>query len=922
MPQFIQPSFAKGELSPALYGRVDTAAYQVGLKTARNVIVHAYGGASNRPGTQFIGPVKNHAHTPRLIDFQFKATDTYILEFGDEYMRVIRDDGHVLEAPQNITGITMANPAVVTITGHGYSNGDEIYISGVEGMTEVNGKRFAVANATTDTFQLVSQVTGVGIDSSSFTEYSSGGTAERVYTLKTPYSVADLFELKTAQSADVMTITHPNYPIYELSRTDHASWSLDEASFAPDVDFPTALSTTANTTGSVTVRYRVTAVKKETGEESLPGIAAGKTITGITKANPAVVTSTGHGLSNGDEVYLSVAGMTELNGRRFIIESVSANTFALAGEDSTSYTTFTSGTAYPTFSRITNGAATANNTISWTASDEAQKYVIYKESNGIFGLIGESETTSFTDNNIQADTSVSHPRARNPFLGAGNYPGCTGYYEQRRVFGGSLNNPDTSYYSKVGFHSNFTVSSPIQDDDAITARLNSGQVNEIRHFVPLNDLLLFTSGNEWQINSGPESAFSPSTIKHKPQTNWGCAHLAPIVVGGTVLFVQDNNIQVRSFGYSLQIDGYSSTDLTLLASHLFKDTATIVDWAFVRSPDPIIYVVRSDGQMATLTFNQEQEVVAWTHWDTDGDFEAIASVRPSASEIDQLPYVVVKRVIDGNTVRYIERLHTRRFDDIRDAFFVDSGLSYDFPVTITDIDTDGPLVITAPAHGFSNGDIVDFSDIEWEPDVDEYDNEKQPDQLNNRRYTVAGADTDTFQLTLNGTEVNGSDFNAYVSGGKVRKTVMTISGLDHLEGKRVVALSDGNVVSNLTVTNGAVTLPRRASRIHIGLKYVADIETLNVEAPSGTVQGRMKKIAKVTVRFEKSRGLFIGHDSDSLTEMKQRRFEAYDEPTRLLTGDEEIILKSSWNTNGRIFIRQRYPLPMTILAIIPDLNIE
>src|SRR3546814_18368164 len=76
----------------------------------------------------------------------------------------------------------------------------------------------------------------------------------------------------------------------------------------------------------------------------------------------------------------------------------------------------------------------------------AQKYVVYKEANGIFGLIGESESTSFTDNNIQADTSVSHPRARNPFLGEGNYPGCTGYYEQRRVYGGSLNKPDTSYY--------------------------------------------------------------------------------------------------------------------------------------------------------------------------------------------------------------------------------------------------------------------------------------------------------------------------------------------------------------------------------------------------------------------------------------------------------------------------------------------
>src|SRR5690606_11412900 len=124
------------------------------------------------------------------------------------------------------------------------------------------------------------------------------------------------------------------------------------------------------------------------------------------------------------------------------------------------------------------------------------------------------------------------------------------------------------------------------------------------------------------------------------------------------------------------------------------------------------------------------------------------------------------------------------------------------------------------------------------------------------RYVVANKTADTFQIKLNGTLVDGSAFNDYVSGGKVRKTTMSISGLDHLEGRTLIALADGNVVSNLTVEDGAVTLPFEASRVHIGLKYVADIETLNIEAPSGTIQGRMKKISDVTVRFEKSRGLF------------------------------------------------------------------
>src|SRR5690606_26081962 len=118
------------------------------------------------------------------------------------------------------------------------------------------------------------------------------------------------------------------------------------------------------------------------------------------------------------------------------------------------------------------------------------------------------------------------------------------------------------------------------------------------------------------------------------------------------------------------------------------------------------------------------------------------------SFIDELPYFVVKRKVDGNTVRYIERLHVRRFEDVRDAFFVDCGLSYDNPITITGITSANPVVITAASHGLSDGDTVDFSDIVWEPDVDEQDNETQPNQLKGR-YVVANKTADTFQIKLN-----------------------------------------------------------------------------------------------------------------------------------------------------------------------------
>jgi hypothetical protein len=245
-----------------------------------------------------------------------------------------------------------------------------------------------------------------------------------------------------------------------------------------------------------------------------------------------------------------------------------------------------------------------------------------------------------------------------------------------------------------------------------------------------------------------------------------------------------------------------------------------------------VHAVRSDGKALALTFNRDQEVVAWTHWDTDGDYESVASVRETtAGGREDSVYFVVERIINGATVRYIERQHTRYFSAVEDAFFVDCGLTYD------------------------------------------------------------GAEA---------TE---------------------ISGLDHLEGEEVVVLADGNLIPNLTVADGKITLARAAAKVHVGLEYDADVETLNVEAPQDTIQGKQKKISSVTVRLEKSRGLFIGPDADNLVEMKQREFEAMGEPTGLLTGDKTIILKPDWNSNGRIFMRSVPGLPLTILAVIPDLTV-
>ena len=219
-------SFTAGEVSPRMEGRVTLETYREGLADMTNLLVMPQGGVTRRPGTEYLGEIKNSAQSARLIPFQFKTTDTYILEFGDQVMRVFRNGLQVIDATdKTITGVTQADPGVITSNSHGFSNGDEIYIDSVAGMTELNGRNCRVANATTNTFTLTN-LFGDAIDTTDFTAYTSGGTATEIYNIATPYAVADLPALRFVQSADTMFIVHPSYAIRTLTRSADNNWTF------------------------------------------------------------------------------------------------------------------------------------------------------------------------------------------------------------------------------------------------------------------------------------------------------------------------------------------------------------------------------------------------------------------------------------------------------------------------------------------------------------------------------------------------------------------------------------------------------------------------------------------------------------------------------------------------------------------------
>jgi hypothetical protein len=838
MVKVIQPNMSGGEVSDAIAARVDIDKYKTSVYKCENFFPQVHGGLTNRSGLKFIAETKGTGIT-RLIPFEFNTTQTYILEFGDQYIRVFKDGGQVLDTSVSltITGATTANPVVITTsTPHGLSTNESVYISGVSGMTQLNGRTFNITSLTSTTFSL-SNSAGSSTNGTGYSAYTSGGTADKIFELATPYVAADIFDLDYVQSADVMTITHPTYEPRDLTRTDHDAWTLSTITFAPSQAAPTGVSVSASG-GSTTFTYAVTAVNEETLEESLPA----------------------------------------------------------------------------TGSSSTSKDAAWDNTVTWVAAAGAGTYNIYREKNGLYGFVGRAEGTSFNDDNIDPNSADTPPKARNPFNAVGDYPSTVGYHQQRRIFANTNNATQKFFMSQTGNISNMSFSSPQKDDDAITVTLASQQVNEIRHFVSLSDLVILTSGGEWLVQ-GVDGVITPSGIQIKPQSYYGSTILTPIVAGDIVIYMQTGQ-SVRDLGYKYESDSYTGNDLSILARHLF-DYNTVLDWSFAQAPHNLIWCVRDDGICLSLTYSREQNVFGWARHTTQGDFKSVASIREGD---DDFSYFIVERTLNGSTLKHVERMSTRDFTDIQDSFFVDSGLTLDNPVDISGFTNANPVVFTtASPHNLTNGDTVDITGIRvvdntttrgWVLDT----------ELEGSGYTVANVTSTTFELQNNGANVDGSSFKVYHSRGQVREAVNSISGLWHLEGQSVVALGNGYVERDLTVSNGAITLQNKASRVHVGLPYTAEVQTLRIDGGnvSDTVQGRNKKISRLTLRFERSLGGWYGPDEDHIREIKYGLPAQWGQNANWITGDKDLTMSPSWNKDGQIIVQQRDPLPMNLLAVIPE----
>jgi len=911
-------SFVSGEFSAKMDGRTDFEKYSSGCKTLENMLVHPQGAAARRVGTQFIAEVKTSSLKTRLIPFEFSTTQTYVLEFGNTYIRMFKDKGQITESDVTVSGITQANPAVVTASSHGFSNGDFVILSSVVGMTEVNGKTFKVADKTTNTFEL-QDVDGTDINSSAFTTYSSGGDANRIYQITSPYLTAELFELKFAQSADVMYITHPNHEVMKLSRTGHTAWTLTEVEFT---DGPYLSENTTTTT--------LTPAQSATG-------------TGINITASAIT-----GINGG-------AGFQTTDVGRII--------------------SFNSGKA-----KIT---ARTNTTV-----------------------VVATITTAF------ANTDATAAFKLGAFSDTTGHPSCVSFFEQRLVFAGTSDEPQTLYFSKSGDYENMTTGT--NADDAMVYTIASNQVNKIRYLKAVRTLLIGTTGGEFTVSAdGTDAAVTPTNIQIRRQSSFGAANVDAQPAGNAILFLQRAKRKIRELAYNYDTDGYIAPDLCIL-----NETVTdsgVNEMAYQQAPDSILWAVRDDGVLSGLTYQRTDNVVAWHRHliggksDTtkniiqqeisftanttvvNGTNNTITLSSHGLSTNDPVYYYAAANPITGITSG---RLYYVIASDSNTIKLASSAAN---SAAGTAISLTGPStastqyiyqgvniasnVIYSTSHGFKTGDKIFYDNIgtaigglseNVEYNVSRVDDDQfklysdsklinvvsltsahSSEQTDNILQNTKVESVATISGDLNEDElwiisqrwVNGAvrryvecfsnfDFDetapedfkfvdSHLSYSGV--AVSSLSGLDHLEGETVSILADGATHANKTVSSGSISLDRASRKVTVGLPYNSVLQTMRIEGGAGqlegTAQGKIKRISKIVLRLFETVGAKVGPSLDNLETVPFRTTSgAMDLPvSTFIAGDKEVEFSDDYNTDGFIFVKQDQALPLTVLALYPTI---
>jgi len=616
-----------GEWSPRLWGRYDQAKYGAAMRECSNFMPTTQGPLVRRPGTIYVQQTYKNDDDTRLVPFVYSDTQSYILEFSgtDNKVRFFRDGAAITEAAKNITGITQANPGVVTSTAHGYSNGDEVFIQSVGGMTELNGRWFRVAGVAANTFQLVSEIDGTNIDTSGYTAYTSGGTSSKRYMVAHPYGATDLPNIKWAQSLDVLYIFCPSFAVRTLTRgTSDTSWTFatktyDDGPFLPENSTPTKLTvTTWNQTEGGSTNFSFSGTTGVNGGAGLTSNDVGRLVWYLVKDTVA----------SGPFFDYAVGRVTSV-------------------------------------SSTTAGAMT-----------------ILRQ----------------TDDIASYDQQGNKTRWR---LGVWSdnfgHPSCGGFGKARLWLANTDTYPENVWASSTSDFDSFAPATGQPDvvnalpvslpTNAISLYTGEDTSSRVRWVASSRVIVTGTSSGEKLARANAlDEVPTPETAQVIAATQVGCADTPPARVDESVFFIDRTRRKLVEIAYDFQADAFRSIDHSIWAEHLGSESQ-FKRVAWQRSPWRVLWVVRDDGLLLGMSFDRDQQLLAWHRHAIGGTDAAVHDIAVVPSDGTDQVWLLVSRTIGGGTKYYIERMADDYWpadaNDKTGWVLLDASLSYSGASTAT-----------------------------------------------------------------------------------------------------------------------------------------------------------------------------------------------------------------------------------------------
>ena len=961
----IHNSFSTGEISDRLAGRTDLAKYFSSCRTMTNMLPTPVGFAVSRAGTKYLLNAASQTFTSRLIPFEATTDAFYLLEFTEDYFRILADDSPILytedftngDFTTNLTGWTQRNAgtssvaqssgtAVFTVVSSAaariYQAFDDMSVNQFTVTCDVTGGNITynvgttiggtdIATGTISGAAATFNFTPTTIDSRIYIEFETTTNAVTIdnivlsdpeYRINHSYTEAELQDIKYAQYNDLLYIVHPNHKPKILQRLSNTKWRFTPWDFALntnvtldfeegpylDLNNTDITITPSGTTGSITLTA---------SSDLFSSTDVGRLIRYKGSISP-----------DDDYVYVGTGAQTYFkipffpqtqNDIDVIAYNANGGSIPIAYENP-----LVTGSRYE-LSGPVGGYMYVHcpDPFSAGAATTSQSIEIKRKSSGSakWGYARITAYSSATSVTVTVLSTLSGVRATTDWqLGAFSdttgYPSAVGFHDQRLIFGSTSAQPQTIWMSGTGRFGDFAPDSnlleTITDATSLNLTMTSSRVSKIRWFQSRGDLVIGTSGGVYSIKPSTAvgiSPLSPPTLKL--ESSILCSDTLPSASENAVVFLDINKTKAYDLAYNLQNDGYIGNEMNLLADHLSSSAFSRV--VFQNSPYPVFWILRENGTLISCLYLKQQDILGWAVHEIGGSEVVVKDIMTLRTSTSQDVYILVDRTINGTTKRYIEKLTPEfRNMELKEACFMDSSLTLDQTETSLALTLDSSTVgtgktFTAAGSKFAIGDIGKY-----------IKNTMGNGYALITGYTSATVVTCTILTAFTSTSIAANSWAV---------SATTISGLSHVEGETVSIWADGATLPNEVVTSGAITVDVPIFYAKIGLSFDRVIKSNRLDFPTaaGSVQGSIGRIHQLYIRLFETTALKVGTEDTNIvnTSFENSATISFRDTTTVLnsgnnlfSGDKIVLLPSDYSRDVNYLLKVTTPDPLTVVSVV------